>query len=124
MAEIIDFSELTSNEIKSKLLKLLMDPKYAIASAKLSQSFRDQRDSPLEHALWHIEWTMRNPLAGNLKSPTLKLGHIAANNYDVVALLTVAAVFVVAAAWKLCISIASTLFGKPAILNFNRKKLN
>lgn len=74
--------------------------------------------------MWHIEWTMRNPQAAHLKSPTLALGHIAANNYDVIASLTFAAVLVFAATWKLCILTASILLGKRAILNHNRKKLN
>lgn len=105
IAEIVDFTKLSSSEVetelKLKLLKVLEDPKYAIASKQLSQSFRDQKEAPLERALWHIEWAMRNPSPDYLNSPSLKLGHIAANNYDVVALFTIVAALMVAAVGKL-----------------------
>lgn len=112
---------MTTTEIKSKLLKLLEEPKYAIAGKRLAQDFRDQKETPLERALWHIEWAMRNPQPNYLKSPALELGHIAANNYDVVALLTIALVLMVAASWKLFTNIISITSRKSKKLNSKKR---
>lgn len=76
---------MTTGEIKSKLLKVLEDPKYAINSKRLSQSFRDQKEKPLERAVWWIEWVLRNPQPDFLRSPTLQTGHIVGSAFDVVA---------------------------------------
>lgn len=115
---------MSTNSIKSKLLTLLEKPKYAIKSKQLSANFRDQKETPLERALWHMEWTMRNPQPDYLKSPVLKLGRIAANNYDIIALISVAVVLIIALAWKVLVSIISILTRKSAISNHDKKKIH
>lgn len=95
MAEAINYGNVTTNEIRSKLLKLLEDPKYAIRSKRLSHSFRDQKESPLERAVWWIEWVLRNPQPDYLTSPTLRLGHIVGSAFDVVAFLVTVAILTV-----------------------------
>lgn len=123
VAEIVNFYNLSTNEIKSKLSKLLNDRKYADASKRLSKGFRDQKETPLERALWHLEWALRNPQPDHLTSPALELGHIAANNYDVVVLFTVAAMLAVVYAWKLFAAITRLLTRRPPTLNSIQKKI-
>lgn len=95
MAEAINFANVTTDEIRLKLLKLLEDPKYAIRSKRLSQSFRDQKETPLDRAVWWIEWVLRNPQPDYLTSPTLRLGHIVSSAFDVVAFLVTAIILTV-----------------------------
>lgn len=97
VAEAIDFANVTTAEIKSKLIQLLQDPKYATKSKRLSQICRDQKETPLERAVWWIEWVLRNPHPEFLASPTLQLGHIVSSAFDVIACvvaMTILTVFV------------------------------
>lgn len=88
-AEGIDFRIMTTEIIKEKLQKVLEDPKYADNAKKLSARFRDQKEKPLDRAVWWIEWLLRNPNADFLKSPVLRLGFFTANSFDLIVLITI-----------------------------------
>lgn len=88
-AERIDFETLTTEIIKEKLHKILEDPKYMENARKLSTRFRDQKEKPLDRAVWWTEWLLRNPNAEFLRSPVLRLGFIAGNSYDIIAIITI-----------------------------------
>lgn len=62
-----------------------------------SARFQDQPEKPLERAVWWINWAMRNPKPDHMISPTLKLGFIRSNIYDILgaAILLVFAMFYV-----------------------------
>lgn len=66
-------------------------------SLKLSKRFQDQPEKPLQRAIWWIEYILRNPNPKHLRSPTIELGFIAANSFDVISLAVISiAVFVYA----------------------------
>lgn len=88
-AEGINFQEMTTEIIKEKLHKILDDPKYKKNAEELSTRFRDQKEKPLDRAIWWIEWALRNPNANFLKSPVLRLGFITGNSFDVIATITI-----------------------------------
>lgn len=91
IAEPIEFRTMTTEIVKEKLKLILEDPKYATNMAKLSFQFRDQKEKPLDRAIWWIEWVLRNPNAVDfLKSPVLRLGFIAGNFYDVIFVISIA----------------------------------
>lgn len=71
-----------------KLLEILKNPKYATNAKMLSKRFQDQKEKPLERAIWWIEWAIRNPDGEHMKSPVLKLGYIVGNSFDVIACVT------------------------------------
>lgn len=76
---------MTTEIVKEKLQLILEDPKYTKNMAELSIRFRDQKEKPLDRAIWWIEWVLRNPNAMEfLKSPVLRLGLIVGNFYDVI----------------------------------------
>lgn len=56
----------------------------------MSKHFRDQKERPIERAVWWIEWAIRNPNANYIKSPVLDLGTFRANSYDLIAFLILA----------------------------------
>lgn len=84
-AEKIDFDTMTTQSVKKTLRKILTDPKYMENAKKLSTRFRDQKELPLERAVWWAEWLIRNPDCDYLKSPVLRLGFIVGNSYDIIA---------------------------------------
>lgn len=74
-------------------MKVLNDPKYSANVKKLSGVLRDQKETPLERAIWWIEWLLRNPNIDNLKSPVQSLSYINGNSFDVIAVATIYVIF-------------------------------
>lgn len=89
IAEHLDFYRLSYIETKDTLRKLLEDPKYMTNIKKVSATVRDYRESPLHHAIWWIEWLLRNSDSNYLTSSVNDLGYIVANSLDVIAFTTV-----------------------------------
>lgn len=89
MAEGVDYyRSLNRQNVKNALLKVLEDPSYRENAQKWSQLFRDQKEKPLDRAIWWIEWALRNPNCDHLTSPVHRLGFIVANAYDIIAVVT------------------------------------
>ena len=95
---------MTTEIINEKLHKILEDPKYMENVKKLSARFRDQKEKPLDRAVWWIEWLLRNPNAEFLKSPVLQLGFIKGNSFDVIAIVTIILLVIVSFVVKLIFS--------------------
>lgn len=95
---------MTTEIIKEKLHKILEDPKYKKNAEELSTRFRDQKEKPLDRAIWWIEWALRNPNADFLKSPVLRLGFITGNSFDVIATITIILIVILSFVTKWMIS--------------------
>ncbi|XP_031638676.1 UDP-glucuronosyltransferase 2C1-like [Contarinia nasturtii] len=87
ISEGVDYFSLSKAELKKTLHKVLEDPLYSINALKWSAKFRDQKEKPLDRAVWWIEWLLRNPDCDHLKSPVLQLGFIVGNSYDIIAFI-------------------------------------
>lgn len=85
VAEKLDYHTMTMEVIKDTLQKVLENPEYLKNSRKVSARFRDQKEKPLDRAVWWAEWLIRNPDCDYLKSPVLQLGIVVGNSYDVIA---------------------------------------
>lgn len=88
-AEKIDFYTMTTSHITEVLRKILDDPEYLLNAKNISRKYKDQKEKPLERAIWWIEWLLRNPNCDYLRSPVLHLGFIIGNSYDVVAFIVI-----------------------------------
>ncbi|XP_031617544.1 UDP-glucuronosyltransferase 2B7-like [Contarinia nasturtii] len=88
ISEGADYHSLNYDDLKTTILKVLEDPSYAMNMQKVSARFKDQKEKPLDRAIWWIEWLLRNPNCGYLKSPLFGLGLIAGNSYDIIAFIT------------------------------------
>lgn len=86
---------MTEDNIKQTLLRVLTTPKYKRNAEKLSKQFRDQKEKPLERAIWWIEWVMRNPDSEFLKSPVLRLGYFVGQSFDVVAFVILLLILII-----------------------------
>lgn len=87
VAEGIDYHSLNYDDMKSTILKVLEEPSYAANIKKVSARFKDQKEKPLDRAIFWIEWIIRNPDCDYLKSPVLELGYIVGNSYDIIAFI-------------------------------------
>lgn len=112
VAEQIYFPELTTNELKEKLTKVLTKKIYAENMKSRSKRFRDQPEKPLDRAVWWIEYIMRNPNADHLRSPVLRLGFIRGNSLDLFGILLLAVIGVlfgvVCVGWKIAAIFSQT----------------
>lgn len=93
MAEGINYINLNTADIKSTLLKVIGNASYSINAKKVSQKYRDQKEKPLDRAVWWIEWVLRNPDAENLRSPVLRLGYAVGNSFDILAFIFCSVLF-------------------------------
>lgn len=70
-------------------MKVLNDPKYSINVKKLSGVLQDQKEKPVDRAIWWIEWLLRNPNIDSLQSPVQNLSYVVGNSFDVIAVATI-----------------------------------
>lgn len=71
---------------------MLTQPKYRESIKRASAAFRDQKETPLERALWWIDWVMRNPKSNHFRSEH-NLNFLQLESFDVIVFIT-AVVFV------------------------------
>uniref|UniRef100_A0A8D8D8F3 UDP-glucuronosyltransferase 2B15 n=1 Tax=Culex pipiens TaxID=7175 RepID=A0A8D8D8F3_CULPI len=105
VAERLNFNDLSVERIRTTVLKVLQTPSYKENMMRRSQIFRDQETKPLDRALWWIEYALRHPNVTTMKSPTIELGAIRANLWDVYALY----VAIVFAAYKLVTGVLGSM---------------
>ncbi|XP_049297582.1 UDP-glucosyltransferase 2-like [Anopheles funestus] len=94
VAEKVSLWDLTTEKIRNTVLKVLETPRYRDAIKERSRLFQDQSETPLERAVWWVEWALRHPNAKTIQSPTLELGPWKSELYDVKLCLVLAVLFV------------------------------
>lgn len=110
---------MTTETIKDKLQKILEDPKYEKNAKMISARFRDQKEKPLDRAIWWIEWLIRNPNADFIKSPVLPLGFIVGNSYDIIAIVSIVLILILFLVVRLFIFVKQFFIGNA---NANNKR--
>ncbi|KFB50411.1 AGAP005752-PA-like protein [Anopheles sinensis] len=119
VAEKVDLWEVSTEKIRNTVLKVLEQPKYRKAMEARSNLFRDQPDTPLERAVWWVEWALRHPNAKSIQSPTLELGPWRSELYDVKLCLVLAVLFIACTVKK----ILCALFTKTSKTKQPKKKV-
>lgn len=76
---------MSQEDIENSLREVLFKPSYKKNADKRSSLFKDQKDKPLDRAIFWCEWLMRHP--HDFKEIQLsrigELGWFAANSYDI-----------------------------------------
>lgn len=91
---MLDFMTLTTDNIKNTLLQVLENSNYTMNAKKASRRFKDQKEKPLDRAIWWIEWVLRNPESDFMKSPVLKLGYFVGHSLDVIGFVVMSLIFI------------------------------
>ncbi|XP_061387713.1 UDP-glycosyltransferase UGT5-like, partial [Musca vetustissima] len=84
----IDLKTLTKEGFKSKIEELWSNPKYTNAVRKLSKRYRDQPLTPLETAIYWVEYVLRHEGAPHIRNAGQDLTYMQYHNIDVYLLLT------------------------------------
>lgn len=67
---------------------MLSNPMYKENIKEISKCFRDQKELPLERAIWWIEWALRNPKS-HIVNRSKNLNYFQIQSIDVISVLTV-----------------------------------
>jgi glucuronosyltransferase len=99
--ERIFYQSITVENFKRTILKVLENPEYTKNAQKISKRFKDQPETPLDRAIWWIEYILRNPKPDHLQSPTVKLGSFISNGYDVLVFILLTCLLISYLAFKM-----------------------
>lgn len=77
-----------------------------------SQRFRDQKEKPLDRAVWWINWALRNPAPDHMRSPTMHLGFIRSNSYDILGIASCLVIALIVLIFKVLSNCGRKLSGK------------
>lgn len=112
MALQMDIRTIDKESLVATITELLTNNKYSEAAKLRSRNFQDQKEKPLERALWWIDYVARNPDVSFLRSAKLeRMNYIYKHSIDVIAFLTICMLGVVLAVVKV-IRILFCLSGK------------
>ncbi len=95
IAEFLYFNDLNQENLYKKLHLMLTNPKYGENIKITSNAFKDQKETPLERAIWWIEWAIRNPNVTHFKGNGQHLNFLQIESIDVYAFLTVIVTIIV-----------------------------
>lgn len=79
--------DLSTERLYTKLNNLLTKSRYREQIKLASAAFRDQKETPLERALWWIDWVIRNPNANHFRSEH-NLNFLQLESFDVIVFIT------------------------------------
>ncbi|GAB0099859.1 UDP-glucuronosyltransferase [Sergentomyia squamirostris] len=73
------------HSFRALMEKLLRDRKYRKNARIRSEAFRDQKETPLERAVWWTEFVLRHPNMTFMRSPSLDQNFAVRHSWDVLA---------------------------------------
>jgi len=87
VADVLYVKDLSTEKLYTKVNNLLTQPKYREQMKLASAAFRDQKETPLERALWWIDWVIRNPDSNHFHAEH-NLNFLQLESCDVIAFIT------------------------------------
>lgn len=104
MALKLKIADLEKEEFKETILTLLNDKKFKEKAQLMSRNYRDQPQTPMERAMWWVDYVVRNPDVSFLKNPKLmEMNYLVKHSVDVCAFVTAIIVVVLLLSVKLCV---------------------
>ncbi|KAH8244031.1 hypothetical protein KR032_012466 [Drosophila birchii] len=83
----LNVNNLQQSELNQAIQRLLTSPSYAKASAAISEQYRDQKETPLDRAVWWTEYIIRHNGAPFLRAASKDLNLIQLYSLDTMAVL-------------------------------------
>ncbi|XP_055702593.1 UDP-glucosyltransferase 2-like [Phlebotomus papatasi] len=121
ISESINVRSFTSAEVTDVIVKMMTSTKYRNNARTKSRLFQDQPQTPLERGLWWIEFVLRNPDVGLIRSKSMDLNVLTLHNIDVIVFY----VIMILSILYLIIKIVQFLFGERKFSRqLKKQKLN
>ncbi|XP_059613681.1 UDP-glycosyltransferase UGT5-like [Phlebotomus argentipes] len=102
VAEQGDLRNIERNAFKKLIEKMINDPKYNENAKIRSKIFRDQKETPLERAIWWIEYVLRHPNMTHMRSQSMDYNIAQRQSWDVLAFLYTVFLVTVLILVKMC----------------------
>ncbi|XP_022906342.2 UDP-glucosyltransferase 2 [Onthophagus taurus] len=90
----LDLATLTPDKLLKSIKKVIHDPKYKRQVKKMQKLFRDQKETPLQRAVYWTEYVLRHKGAEHLQSPARNLNFFQYYLIDVI-MLIVASIIII-----------------------------
>lgn len=120
MALRVDIVSIDADILTSAIKELLGNTSYTLAAQKRSRNFQDQKEKPIDRALWWIDYIVRNPDVSFLKNSQLEgMNYVTKHSIDVITFLTVVSEKVL-----LIICMVTYLIIKPTNSKVHKVKYN
>lgn len=88
IAEVLYITDLSTDNICEKILLMMSTRKYKEKILIYSKAFRDRKETPLQRAIWWIEWTMRHASENVFDGYGKNFNFLQIESVDVIGLLT------------------------------------
>lgn len=105
-AIVLQFKNITDTSLRWALNELLENPVYTAKMKRASQIFRDRPESPLEKAVYWVEYIIRHEGADHLRSAGVNLSWFSYFLLDIIGVFIVLLVLV----WLVVKRVADKLF--------------
>ncbi|KXJ75299.1 hypothetical protein RP20_CCG012000 [Aedes albopictus] len=99
----LSIKNVKSSELAGAIREVMTNESYRENMSLLSKVFRDQKESPLERAIWWVEWVLRNPTSQVLQSNAVRLDWSVKYSFDVMVPLVLAGLIVLLAPVKIMV---------------------
>lgn len=86
----LDFDHINDTSLSDSIQELLTNRTYKNTAQRLSQLFRDRPMTPLQTAVYWIEYVLKYDGARHMQSPAVHLNFIQKNSFDILFCLAVA----------------------------------
>ncbi|XP_053686683.1 UDP-glucosyltransferase 2-like [Sabethes cyaneus] len=80
----LSIANVNRNDLANAIREVMTDKRYRNNMARLSKLFRDQKEHPLDRAIWWVEWVLRNPDNRILQSNAINLSWFVKYSFDVI----------------------------------------
>lgn len=97
----VDIATFTAENFRKSILTVLEDPKFTKNAQEISTLFQDKPMKPMERAIWWIEYVLRHPKASLYRSPSLELGYLVSNSFDIYLFILITLIVVIVIIKKL-----------------------
>ncbi|XP_058833407.1 UDP-glucosyltransferase 2-like [Topomyia yanbarensis] len=88
----LSIGKVKSGDLANAIRELMTDKSYRDNMTRLSKVLRDQKEHPLDRAIWWVEWVLRNPDNMILQSNAVHLNWLAKYSFDVIVPLVLVSV--------------------------------
>ena len=84
----LSYQSMTEDQLVGAIQNILTKPKFSAIAQEYGSAVMDQKEHPLDRAVWWLEHTMRHPTIYQGKNPVHKLNTIQYFQLDVISFLT------------------------------------
>ena len=118
----VPYTEMNENNLYQAIQRVLNEPDFAQKAHQLGSGLNDQINRPLDRAVWWLEYLLRHPEPGHMRSPALELNFFQYYLMDVFVFLGSIVFCVGFVIFKFCSCCCGLCFGRKRPIR--KEKIN